>query len=464
MNAGALAGADTGSARFGDLTPLQGLRYGALGAPLAFAALPLYVLLPSHYGGSLGVPLASLGAVLLATRALDALVDPWLGRLADQVLARPRRDAMAMAAVAAMLLAAGFVALFLPPAGSPAHLLAWCAAALVLTCLGYSSLGVLHQAWGARLGGGPALQAQVVAWREGLALAGVLAASVLPALAGIPAMVATGCALLALALWALAGAPYRLARPRLAYAAREAAAAAAIEAVIAAANDVVTDAASTAATGAAPTDPWLPWRVPAFRRLMSVFLLNGVASAIPATLVLFFIRDRLQAPAWEPAFLGGYFAAAALSMPLWVRAVSRWGLLRCWLAGMALAVSAFVWAARLGSGDTLAFALICGASGAAFGADLAVPGALLAGVIRRAGHALEHEGQYFGWWTCANKLNLALAAGLSLPVLQSMGYSPGARSAAALGSLALIYAALPCLLKGAAAALLWHHRHTLDRP
>ena len=440
MSAGWVAGTATGTRRLGDLTPLQGLRYGALGAPLAFAALPLYVLLPSHYGGNLGVPLASLGAVLLATRALDALVDPWLGRLADRVLARPRRDAMALAGLAGLLMAAGFVALFFPPAGSTGPLLAWCAAALVLTCLGYSSLGVLHQAWGARLGGGPVLQARVGAWREGLALAGVLTASVLPALAGIPAMVATGCGLLVLALWGLAGAPYRLARPRLAY--------------------VATDAA----TDAAATDPWLPWRVPAFRRLMAVFLLNGVASAIPATLLLFFIRDRLQAPAWEPAFLGGYFAAAALSMPLWVRAVSRWGLLRCWLAGMALAISAFVWAARLGSGDTTAFALICAASGAAFGADLVVPGALLAGVIRRAGHALHHEGQYFGWWTCANKLNLALAAGVSLPLLQSLGYSPGARDAAALGSLALIYAALPCLLKGAAAALLWHHRHALERP
>ena len=434
MSAGWVAGTATGTRRLGDLTPLQGLRYGALGAPLAFAALPLYVLLPSHYGGNLGVPLASLGAVLLATRALDALVDPWLGRLADRVLARPRRDAMALAALAGLLMAAGFVALFYPPAGSPDHLLVWCAAALVVTCLGYSSLGVLHQAWGARLGGGPVLQARVGAWREGLALAGVLAASVLPALAGIPAMVATGCALLVLGLWALAGAPYRLAQPRL------------------------------VAGAAAAIDVWLPWRVPAFRRLMAVFLLNGVASAIPATLLLFFIRDRLQAPAWEPAFLGGYFAAAALSMPLWVRAVSRWGLLRCWLAGMALAISAFVWAARLGSGDTTAFALICAASGAAFGADLAVPGALLAGVIRRAGHALHHEGQYFGWWTCANKLNLALAAGVSLPLLQSLGYSPGARDAAALGRLALIYAALPCLLKGAAAALLWHHRHALERP
>ena len=436
MSTGLTPGASLGTARSDDLTPLQGLRYGALGAPLAFAALPLYVLLPSHYSGSLGVPLASLGAVLLATRALDALVDPWLGRLSDRVLARPRRDAMALAGLAGLLLAAGFAALFFPPPGSPDYLLAWCAAALVVTCLGYSSLGVLHQAWGARLGGGPALQARVVAWREGLALAGVLAASVLPALAGIPAMVATGGLLLVLALWALAGAPYRWVRPRLA----------------------------TATPDAAGPDAWLPWRVPAFRRLMAIFVLNGVASAIPATLVLFFIRDRLQAPAWEPAFLGGYFAAAALSMPLWVRAVARWGLLRCWLAGMVLAVATFVWAARLGTGDTPYFALICLASGAAFGADLAVPGALLAGVIRGAGHALHHEGQYFGWWTCANKLNLALAAGLSLPLLQALGYSPGARDGAALGSLALIYAAVPSLLKGTAAALLWHHRHSLDRP
>jgi Na+/melibiose symporter-like transporter len=208
----------------------------------------------------------------------------------------------------------------------------------------------------------------------------------------------------------------------------------------------------------------LPWRVPAFRALMQVFVLNGVASAVPATLVIFFIQDRLQAPAWEPAFLGAYFAAGALSMPLWVRAVGRFGLLRCWAAGMGLAVMAFVWAARLGSGDSTTFLLICLASGAALGADLAVPGALLAGVIRRAGHALQHEGSYFGWWTCANKLNLALAAGLALPALQALGYTPGARDEAALASLALIYAALPCALKAAAAALLWHHRHRLDPP
>ena len=42
--------------------PGAGVRYGALGLPLAFLALPLYVVLPSHYAQQYGVPLATLGA------------------------------------------------------------------------------------------------------------------------------------------------------------------------------------------------------------------------------------------------------------------------------------------------------------------------------------------------------------------------------------------------------------------
>jgi Na+/melibiose symporter-like transporter len=63
-------------------------RYGVMGFPLAFVALPLYVVLPNHYARNFGVPLATLGAVLLATRLLDALIDPLLGRWSDKLFAR----------------------------------------------------------------------------------------------------------------------------------------------------------------------------------------------------------------------------------------------------------------------------------------------------------------------------------------------------------------------------------------
>jgi Na+/melibiose symporter-like transporter len=141
-------------------------------------------------------------------------------------------------------------------------------------------------------------------------------------------------------------------------------------------------------------------------------------------------------------------------MPLWVRAVAWFGLARLWLAGMGLAVAAFVWATTLGSGDLLAFMAICIASGLALGADLALPSSLLAGVIQRAGHSGRAEGAYFGWWNFATKLNLALAAGLALPLLSRFGYTPGTRDADALLALALAYGLLPCVLKLAAGALL----------
>lgn len=414
----------------------QGVSYGALGLPLAFVALPLYVVLPNHYATEHGVPLAALGLLLLGTRLFDAVTDPWIGRWIDRWFAHSDARVLLAALLAAAATAVGFHGLFFPPAqvqGLTALLL-WCGALLIWTYLAYSVLLVMHHAWGARLGGTPGQRARVVAWREGFTLAGVLVASVLPALAGLGVASAVFAATLAAGLALLTQAPRTAATP-----------------------------AAALRASALPTLPLtLPLRDPAFRRLLAIFLVNGIAAAVPATLVLFFIRDRLEAPAWEPLFLFAYFAAAALSMPLWVRAVPRFGLARAWLAGMLLAVVTFVWAATLGAGDVAAFVIVCLASGFALGADLALPGALLAGVIQRAGRSGRAEGAYFGWWGFTAKLNLALAAGLALPLLQVFGYTPGSRDPDALLALALAYCVLPCLLKLAAAVLL--HRLWLRHP
>ncbi len=88
------------------------------------------------------------------------------------------------------------------------------------------------------------------------------------------------------------------------------------------------------------------------------------------------------------------------------------------------------------------------------GSDLVLPGALLAGLIARAGDRGRAEGGYFGWWAFATKLNLALAAGLALPLLGWLGYVPGARDAGAAGVLTAAYCLLPCALKALAAGAL----------
>ncbi|MDP3224394.1 MAG: MFS transporter, partial [Rubrivivax sp.] len=53
------------------------------------------------------------------------------------------------------------------------------------------------------------------------------------------------------------------------------------------------------------------------------------------------------------------------------------------------------------------------------------------------------------------KLNLALAAGIALPLLGQFGYTPGSRSPDALQALTLAYCLLPCALKLLSTALLW---------
>jgi Na+/melibiose symporter-like transporter len=404
-----------------------GWRYGLLGLPLAFAALPLYVQLPAYYAREFGLPLAALGGVLLAARLFDGLTDPWIGRWTDRLFARSPRAVLVAGAVAAALLALGMGALFFPPVRGDNALLLWAALALIVTCAAYSALTVAHQSWGAMLGGDESQRARITGWREGLGLAGLLLASVMSTVAGWPATLALLSAALVAGWLAWSGA--RRPMPR-----------------------------DLKAAG----NWWMPLGHRSFRRLLGVFMINGIATAVPATLLLFFVRDRLQASAAaEPLFLGSYFLCAALSIPLWLALVRRIGLARSWLAGMALSVAAFAWAATLGPGDTLAFAVVCALCGVALGTDLALPGALLAGVIGAAGERGAGDGLFFGWWNCAGKLNLALAAGLALPLLSLAGYAPGVRTPQSLTALVAAYCVLPCLLKLAGAALLFF---TLIRP
>lgn len=405
----------------------HGLRYGLMGLPLAFVALPLYVILPNHYAREFAVPLASLGLVLLGARLLDALLDPWIGRWTDRLFTRGHRAVLTAGGAAAAALALGLWGLLFPPAawrGNTPALLAWAGVLLAVTYTAYSVASVAHQAWGTRLGGSELQRSRISAWREGLALAGVLTAAVLPGTLGLAASVIVFAVLLTLGwlAWQTAVAPTVQARTQ----------------------DVLPHTH--------------PLRQPRFLRLLSVFVVNGTASAVPATLVLFFVQDRLQAPAAiEPAFLATYFFCAALSLPLWLRLVPRLGLLRTWLAGMALAVLVFVWAATLGTGDVLPFLAVCALSGIALGTDLALPSALLTGLMGDLGERGQREGAYLGWWNFAAKLNLALAAGLALPLLGAFGYTPGARDAGALWTLTVAYCLLPCALKLLAAGLL----HTL---
>lgn len=393
------------------------LAYGSVRMPLALLELPLFVLLPILYNRSFGMELAVIGAVLFAARAADAIADPLIGMTLDRT--RLRFDFSRWIRCGLPLLVLAFGALLLPPVRGNA-LAVWLAVCSIVAYFAYSIVSIAHQSWGASLSQDPQQQVRLTTTREAFGLVGVLLAIVLLS-PEHTAKLAFICLLLAViaGIWSL-WAPKPVNRePR---------------------RTAGVDDQGNARPGWARVRGNLP-----FRWLMAAFVCNGVATAVPATLVLFFAADVLKADTAQSAlFLGVYFLCAAIGMPFWLWLSRRHGARNTWLIGIAIAVLGFVWTLGLGAGDFRAFTLVCAATGFALGSDLAMPPALLASVIAANGDRGAQEGRYFGLWNLATKMNLALAAGIALPMIEWLGQAWSIGHALALS---LIYAALPSVLK-----------------
>lgn len=413
--------------------------YALPALPLAALALPFYVIVPSFYAEALGLSLTAVGAALLAIRLIDALADPVLGWAADRIAPRfgRRRALMALAAPVTALCA---FMVFWPGAGAGiAHLFVW---GLGLS-LGYTALSLAYTAWGAEITADYRGRARVAAAREGVTLIGTLVAIALPFAIGLGTDATGFHGLAAMGVFVLVtlplfcGAcvfgvpePENLSREKLSF---------------------VEGLRHLRANGP-------------FLRLIAAFLLNGIANAIPATLFLYFVADRIGAAQLQGPLLFLYFLCGVAGLPLALRCASRFGKHKAWCGAMLAACVVFAGAGFLGPGDVVAFGLICGATGLLLAFDVALPPAIQADVVDvdTAASGEQRSGLYFALWALATKLALAIAVGVTFPLLDWAGYRPGtgAPTEQAGLALALLYAWLPIPAKLAAIALMW--RFPLD--
>lgn len=398
--------------------------YAALGLPLAMAMLPIYMISPKFYGDGLGVDLAALGAVLFLTRMLDTIQDPFLGRVVD-AYQRKRHGWRMLMLAAGVLLALGFVMLFTPPEWSGSGLLVWLTLCLLIVYFAHSLLSICYLTWGARLTDDVSERSRVTAWREAFGLIGVVVASVLPTFW--------------VADWG----------PRQGY---QWFAWVFVAVLVAGLLTTLFIAPSPKISVVGTLEGWRAALAPlAVRKVMWFYLFNAISVAIPATLVLFFIDDVVQAPQQAGLFLGVYFLAGMLTLPLWVALSDRIGKANAWVLGSVLAAASLLSASLIGAGDVVGFALICFASGTALGADVALPPAMLADAIPE--DKRRSTGLYFGIWVLISKFALALAAGLALPGLKVFGYMPG--QAQTVSGLIALYVFLPIIFKVGAIAVLF---------
>ena len=391
--------------------------YALFGGLLAMAGLPIYIHAPKFYVDAYGVSLGALGAVLFVLRFVDFVQDPALGWLA----ARTRAQRGLAVGLAAGVMAASMLGLFavsplLPPLWWFALTLTGLFSAFSFLSIAFYSQGVAKAARMGERG-----HVRLATWRETGALLGVCLASVAP----------TALMLVTERPFAVFAALFALVCLAAVFSMRREWAAVPV-AQETGFRRVLADRTA--------------------RRLLVIAFLNAAPVAVTSSLFLFFVESRLQAPGWEGLLLLLFFLAAAAAAPLWGRAAQRHGPKRVLMIGMALSILAFVFAALLGPGDVLPFALVCLASGAALGADLTLLGAIFA---RRMETISPDASRAFGIWAFTTKATLAVAAVVALPLLDTSGFQAGTENTpGALSMLTFLYALLPCGLKLAALGLL----------
>ncbi len=403
--------------------------YAAPALPLAAMYFPVYVFLADFYAGTHGLSLAAIGTVFLLARAFDAITDPAMGVLSDRLTTRWGRRRPWLGLGCPLVMLAAWM-LFVP--GETASLGGF-ALWLFLLTLGWTVMLTPYFAWGAELSGDYAERGRVAVWRETAGLVGTILAAVLYSLGAAPA---AGMTLVAVLI--VLGLP---------------AAVALCLARVPEPRDYTRAGVSLGSVFAVLAGQ------PMFARLLAAYFINGAANALPSGLFLFFVGQRLGAPDLGGPLLILYFGAAVLAAPLWPYAIRRHSKHRVWCIAMLYSIAIFTGVFFLGTGDIVAFAVICVLSGAALGADLSLPTAIQADLVDldTATSGAQRTGAFFALWSLAQKFALAGAGGAALILLGAIGFAAdGPNGPPQLLGLVLLYAAAPIVLKAAAIALMWN--------
>jgi Na+/melibiose symporter-like transporter len=407
----------------------QILSYGILALPLAFAGLPLYIHAPDFYTRVHGMELGAIGAVLLCVRMLEAFLDPALGFVCDRLA--PYRTALLVTGSA--LLITGITCIFWGPI-SMMPVPVWLGLSLLISAIGFSLLNITVNVIGAFWHPDAAQKIRISSYREGFGLAGLLLASILPALLSYVWGATYSYILIPVVLTGLSAASLIL----------------------------FFSANSRRENKAIPADRSHPTKFLFLNILCGenkyfygTCFLTYLAGAFPAVLVLFFVQDYLGVTNQAGIFLILYFISAAAFLPVWAWITKKTDARTAWLLAMSVSILSFVSVILLQQDDAILFGVICILSGCALGADLAIPPVMLAQRLE-AQFKTSESGQAYAILNLLPKIALAIASGIAFFILDRFGFVVGGENSAdALFVLLMLYSLLPCGLKAASAILLW---------
>ena len=356
---------------------------------LALPTIPAFILLPSFYAETMGLGLATVGAIFLGLRVLDVISDPILGYASDHIPPRFGKRRLPMA-IGALIGAPALVMLFSPETGVTAgYLIGWGA----LLYLAWTAVQIPYVAWAVELEQGYAARAQLNGYREGAGLLGIMFYATLR-------FVPDG-------------------RP------------------------IFSDKSRTLS---------FPWNNKIFLRVLTAWFLNGLANGLPAVCLPLFMTHILAASDTDQAvLLFIYFLSAVIGIQGWIWLSRLYTKHSVWCLSMVMACVVFLAVPFISTGDVFLFGIVCILTGLTLGSDLALPPAIQADCADwdRLRFRKERTGTLFAYWSMSTKLALGLAVGIAFPVLAWFGLDDQTQMASDQSKVALvvIYSVIPIVLK-----------------
>jgi len=408
------------TARRTDVPRAAMLGYGAGNFAFSLLGLVVAVNLQFFYTDYVGLSAGLVSWALLLARLFDAFVDPWMGYVSDRTNSRFGRRRPYIVG-SALPLGIAFYYLFAPPAvADPAQhqgsLLLYMLSLYTLTYFIWTIGAIPYYSLGAELTDDYHERTQVISVREGLGLAGLLAATILPAYlihlyGGRDGYAAMGL-ILGLATAAFLFISGLVVRERPEFQGRPS----------------MNPYAGIAAT----------FRNRQFAILLVAFTCSALAGAVPSVLVIYIAVYIIGTPAWWAQsipdwlptwsyYLLLYFLCGVVSLPLWNRMAAGIGKKATWGAAVVLATLTSAACYWLSEGGVGYFSLLLVLGGASFGNYQTLPPSMVADLIDHdeVQTGGRREGSYFAIWSFAIKAANAVTGFAALQVLERVGYVPG---------------------------------------
>ncbi|MBA8952124.1 MFS transporter [Actinomadura namibiensis] len=375
---------------------LLGYGVGSVGTGV-FSTVPGLLLL-YYLTDVMGVSAAVAGAVLVAPKAWDVLLNPLVGAASDREAVRTGRRTRLLLA-GAVALPVPFAAMFAVPVGAPGFAAGWAGVAFLLAATAFACFQVPYVALPAEISGEPGERGRAMAWRVVCLTAGILLAGGLaPALAAAAGGGRAGYALMGVVVGLVMGAAM-------------AAAALATRWI-------------PSRQGPRPLGPAAAWRTARGNRpffaLLGAFTAQSLAVAVMLAGAPYAAAYRLDDPGLTSVMFVCLVGPSAVAVPLWRMLARRHGQVRCYLAAVAAfaAADAALWPA-VTAGAVVPVLALTALVGVCYAAVQLLPLSLLPETVRadaaRTGHA--QSGAFTGLWTAAETGAMALGPGVFALVL-----------------------------------------------